>query len=97
MIKGEKITPKHNMRGGLALKHYTILRLLLAGFLLYFAWPYISEAVTQIEKLFWGAWLAFLLLVIGGNLATLLNIAHPPPMEQKIESKEKVKQRARNF
>lgn len=79
------------------MKNYSILRLLLAVFLLYFAWPYIPEAVTQIEKLFWVAWLAFLLLVIGGNLATLLNISHPPVMEQKVEQQEKMEQQERNF
>ncbi|MBO1003385.1 hypothetical protein ACFSKI_22195 [Pseudogracilibacillus auburnensis] len=74
------------------MRHYTILRLLLAGFLLYFAWPYIPEASAPIEKLFWGAWLGFLLLVIGGNFATLLQISSPPVMEQS----EEMKQRARN-
>lgn len=78
------------------MKNYSILRLLLAVFLLYFAWPYIPEAVTQLEKLFWGAWLVFLILVIGANLATLLNISHPPVMEQKVEQQEKMEQRARN-
>lgn len=62
---------------------YTILRLLFASFLLYFAWPYIPEAATQIEKLFWGGWLVFLLLVVGGNLATVLQLSKPPVMEQK--------------
>lgn len=60
----------------------TLVRLLFAGFLLYFAWPYIPEATTQIEKIFWGAWLGFLMLVTGGNLATLLHISRPPVIEQ---------------
>jgi hypothetical protein len=71
------------------MRHYTILRLLLAAFLLYFAWPYIPEAVLPIEKLFWGVWLGFLLLVIGGNLATLLQISAPPVMEQEIPEKKR--------
>jgi len=75
--------------------HYTILRILLAGFLLYFAWPYIPGAATQIEKIFWGSWLGFLLLVIGGNLLTLLELSRPPVMEQKQEviTKERSHQR----
>ncbi|MEI3606047.1 hypothetical protein SPD48_10115 [Pseudogracilibacillus sp. SE30717A] len=77
--------------------HYTILRILLAIFLIYFAWPYIPEAVTQIERIFWGAWLLFLILVIGGNLATLLKMSSPPVMEQKKKIVEEVKQRARNY
>jgi len=79
------------------MRHYTVLRLLLASFLLYFAWPYIPEAVTQIERLFWGAWLGFLLLVVGGNLATLLQIAHPPAMEQKINRSDITQKRTRNY
>lgn len=70
--------------------HYTILRILLACFLLYFAWPSIPEAVMQVEKVFWGSWLLFLLLVIGGNLATLLQLTSPPVMEQeKFEKNER--------
>jgi len=65
------------------MKHYAILRLLFAAFLLYFAWPFIPEAVTQLELLFWGAWLVFFLLVVGANLATLLQMVAPPIIEQK--------------
>lgn len=71
------------------MRNYTILRLLFAGFLLYFAWPYIPDAATQLEKAFWGVWLGFLLLVIGGNLATLLQISQPPVMEKKGESRQR--------
>ena len=77
--------------------HYTILRLLFAFFLLYFAWPYIPEGTTQIAKIFWRAWLMFLILVIGGNLATLLRMTLPPMMEQKtvMEQEQEMKQRDR--
>lgn len=75
--------------------HYTILRLLFAGFLLYFAWPYIPEATTQIEKIFWGGWLVFLLLVVGGNLATLLQLSSLPVMEQDSPVRSKQKERKR--
>lgn len=67
------------------MSHYTVLRLLLACFFLYFAWPFIPEAVSSIERIFWGSWLIFFLLVVGANLATLLQITHPPIMEQKHE------------
>ena len=43
------------------MKQYAILRLLLAAFLLYFAWPYIPEAITQLELLFWGGMVYFFL------------------------------------
>lgn len=65
------------------MKQYAILRLLLAAFLLYFAWPYILEVITQLELLFWGAWLTFFLLVVGANLAALLQMIEVPVMEQK--------------
>jgi hypothetical protein len=64
------------------MRHYAILRILLAGFFLYFAWPAIPYATTMIEQLFWAAWLVFLLLVVGANFATLLQMTKPPIMEQ---------------
>lgn len=68
----------------------TIVRLLFAGFLLYFAWPYIPMATTQIEKIFWGAWLGFLVLVVGSNLATLLHISRPPIIEQHQKERRRM-------
>lgn len=65
------------------MRHYAVLRILLACFFLYFAWPVIPEASSQLEKLFWGVWLGFLLLVIGANFSTLLQITAPPVMEQE--------------
>lgn len=65
------------------MRHYAILRLLFAGFLLYFAWPAIPSATTTIELIFWGGWLGFFLLVFGSNLATLLQMMRPLVMEQK--------------
>lgn len=64
------------------MRHYAILRLLLACFFLYIAWPLIPQANTQLESIFWGAWLVFLVLVIGANFATLLQMTNPPAMEQ---------------
>lgn len=75
------------------MRQYTILRLLLALFLLYFAWPYIPTATTQLANIFWMAWLTFLVLVIGGNLATLLQLSSPPVMEQE----KTLKERKRNY
>ena len=73
------------------MRHYAILRLLLAGFFLYFAWPIIPEATSQIEMIFWGAWLAFFLLVVGANFATLLQITSPPVMEQEKEQRQQTR------
>lgn len=61
---------------------FTLFRILFSLFLLYFAWPYIPEATTPQEKIFWGAWLVFFLLVIGANLATLFRLTPEPMMEQ---------------
>lgn len=63
---------------------YAVLRLLLAGFFLYFAWPLIPLASSKIEVVFWGMWLCLFLLVVGANLATVLTITKPPVMEQEI-------------
>ncbi|QKY71655.1 hypothetical protein [Lentibacillus sp. CBA3610] len=65
------------------MRHYAILRLLLAGFFLYIAWPVIPSAITQEAVLFWGMWLGFLVLVVGSNFATLLQMTEPPVMEQE--------------
>lgn len=65
------------------MRHYPILRLLLAGLLLYIAWPLIPLAASQLEMAFWGIWLVFLVLVVGANFATLLQITDPPVMEQE--------------
>lgn len=70
------------------MRNYAILRLLLAGLFLYVAWPYIPLAKSSLALMFWGIWLGFLLLVIGANLATLLEMTRPPSMEQ-----EKMRQR----
>ncbi len=69
--------------------YYTVLRLLLAAFLLYFAWPYIVQGGSILEKVFWLSWLSFLLLVIGGNLATGLRLSRPPVMEQEVQEQQR--------
>ncbi|HLT55759.1 MAG TPA: hypothetical protein VK057_06580 [Bacillota bacterium] len=65
------------------MRQYAILRLLLAGFFLYIAWPVIPMAATTVERLFWALWLGFFVLVVGANLSTLLQMTLPPVMEQK--------------
>lgn len=51
--------------------------------MLYIAWPLIPLATSQLELVFWGIWLVFFGLVVGGNLATLLQMTNAPVMEQK--------------
>ena len=73
------------------MKHYAILRLLLAALFLYFAWPMIPLASSAFELTFWAVWLIFLVLIIGANLANLLQMIQPPVMEQQPD---KMKQSA---
>ncbi|MCM3741168.1 hypothetical protein M3210_12895 [Oceanobacillus luteolus] len=67
------------------MKNLPTLRLLLAALMLYFAWPKFTLAASGLEMTFWGMWLAFLLLVVGANLANLLQMIAPPVMEQSFE------------
>ena len=66
------------------MRQYAILRLLLAAFFLYLAWPVFPEAATKLAMLFWGMWLVFFLLVTGANVSTLLRMTDPPLLEQEI-------------
>ena len=77
------------------MRKYALLRLLLAIYLLYFAWPYIPLATTQLEKVFWLAWLVFVTVVIGANLLTLFKLTLPPMMEQEVEQPKQVQKRMR--
>ncbi|MUV39329.1 hypothetical protein JNUCC1_03205 [Lentibacillus sp. JNUCC-1] len=72
------------------MRHYSILKLMLAALFLYFAWPVIPEAVTHLEKMFWLSWLAFFFLVAGANLATLLGMTRPPIIEQRSEPERRM-------
>lgn len=72
---------------------YSILRLLLVAFFIYFAWPFIAEATVQIETIFWGTWLLLAVFVVGGNLATFLNLSEPPNLEQPASDRKKVQNR----
>ncbi len=82
MLKHKVLKMERN-EGVFGLRQYALLRLLLAAFFLYFAWPYIPLATSSLETVFWGVWLLFFLLVVGANLATLLQIVSPPVMEQE--------------
>jgi type VI protein secretion system component VasK len=71
------------------LRHYAVLRILLASFLLYIAWPQIPLASSQLASLFWGVWLLLFVLVLGSNLATLLQMTRPPILEQDRQLQRK--------
>jgi len=64
------------------MKHFAILRLLMACFLLYIALSHI-ELSSLSATLFWGTWLGFCWLVAGANFATVLTLTRPPVMEQE--------------
>lgn len=65
--------------------YYALLRTLLASFFLYLAWPYVISVTSTLETIFWGAWLVFLFLILGANLATLLQVSKPPLIEQEMD------------
>ncbi|WP_117170560.1 hypothetical protein [Paraliobacillus sediminis] len=54
------------------MKQYAVLRLLLAGFLLYLALPSIQTHPQGLAQLYWFSWLVLFSLVFGANLATVL-------------------------
>lgn len=54
------------------MKQYAVLRLLLAGFLLYLALPSIQMHPQGLAQLYWFSWLVLFTLIFGANLATVL-------------------------
>ncbi|KGX89109.1 hypothetical protein [Pontibacillus litoralis] len=70
-------------------KQYSVLRLLLAFFLLYMAWPYIQVQGEQVASYFWLGWLVFFLFVVGANLADLLRISRQPALEEERKLKKR--------
>ncbi|WP_368652332.1 hypothetical protein AB4Y30_11275 [Ornithinibacillus sp. 4-3] len=50
---------------------------------MYFVWPIFPQALSMTEKLFWLTWIGLFLLVVGANLASLLQIVSQPIIEQK--------------
>lgn len=69
-------------------KNLPILRLLLSALMLYFALPRIPLAISTLELTFWALWIGFFLLVVGANLANLLQMIQPPVMEQSTDQKK---------
>ncbi|WP_077621210.1 hypothetical protein [Sediminibacillus massiliensis] len=70
------------------MRQYAMLRILLACFFLYLAWPYIHEISGRLSSMFWAAWLVFFLLVAGSNFASLLRMVKPPVMEQDVQKRK---------
>src|SRR5690625_2820369 len=83
---------KVNKMGEIILKHFAILRLLMACFLLYIALSHI-ELSSLSATLFWGTWLGFCWLVAGANFATVLTLTRPPVMEQEEVGQHKTSTR----
>lgn len=72
------------------IKNNALLRLLLACFFLYVAWPSIPEATTQLGTVFWGMWLVFFMLVAGANLALMMKLDTTAKLEQMETRRRKV-------
>lgn len=72
------------------MRQNALLRLLLACFLLYIAWPSLQVQGGQISSLFWLGWSVFFLLVAGSNLAVVLKL--PTKLEFKKEEEQKGKE-----
>lgn len=68
---------------------HSLFKILLAILFLYFAWPSISLALPSFERYFWFFWLILLLLVLGGNLSTLLKITEAPSLEKDYKTGRK--------
>ncbi|HLS36085.1 MAG TPA: hypothetical protein VK061_07595 [Bacillota bacterium] len=64
--------------------HHAFLKLLMASFFLFFAFPDISLQFVH-ETVFWLIWTTLCLFVIGSNLSTIFRITQPPKLEQKTE------------
>lgn len=62
-------------------KQYALLKILLGIFLLYLALPVLGVSANSMANLFWGLWLIFFVLVVGANLAVLLNVQRQRPQE----------------
>lgn len=71
------------------MRQNALLRLLLACFLLYVAWPSIQVQGGTLASYFWLAWLVFFLFVAGSNLATLMKIPAASRLHESPESEKK--------
>lgn len=68
---------------------HSLFKILLASLFLYIAWPKVTISTYSFANLFWLSWLILFLLVIGGNLSTLLKITEPPILEKSYRPGEK--------
>ncbi|WP_407269025.1 hypothetical protein [Radiobacillus sp. PE A8.2] len=72
------------------MEQYALLRILLACFFLYIAWPAISEQASSLASMFWAGWLLFFLFVVGSNLAAMLKITKPLGLDKQEEKQVSV-------
>ncbi|MFC0522338.1 hypothetical protein ACFFGV_01880 [Pontibacillus salicampi] len=73
------------------MRQNALLRLLLACFLLYMAWPFLRVQGETLANYFWIGWMVFFVLVAGGNLALLLQLSSPPKFkEPSLEGKKQL-------
>ncbi|MCD5323849.1 MULTISPECIES: hypothetical protein [Pontibacillus] len=71
------------------MRQHALLRLLLACFLFYVAWPSVQVQNHTIGSFFWMTWLVFLFMVMGANLAILLKLPVQVEYEEEESTKEK--------
>lgn len=69
------------------IKQYALLKLLLAGYLLYLAVPMMGRVTLNVANVFWLSWLLFFCLVVGANLAILMNLQKHSNI-QNVESRK---------
>lgn len=67
----------------------SLFKILLAALFFYLAFPEISFSLIPSERFFWISWLGLLLLVVGGNLSTLLKITEPPRLERSFKERNR--------
>lgn len=71
------------------MRQHALLRLLLACFLFYVAWPSVQVQGSGVGSYFWMAWLVLLFMAIGANLAILLNLrAQLVYREEEVEEEK---------
>lgn len=77
------------MKGDEIVRQNALLRLLLACFLFYMAWPSVQVQGGGVASYFWIGWLVFFLFVAGSNLATVMKIPDSTPLHSTSESETK--------
>lgn len=66
------------------MKNQTMLSLLLCGVMLYYAVPRLAVDVNSAQGVFSLSWLVLALLVVGGNLSSLLYKSKKPAQQRQI-------------